>query len=145
MAHKQPSTTLCPTHSTGVRSHDNDAARLVAAKSYVRNMIQKYNAAASAPSAALQISTGKPMELPTASSHPETQDTELPLSSPKKRVRFAIDVAESSAEPDEDMEWVMVDVDARPQPTADRKKSWAVLQAYNAFLSSRRSAFWPGR
>ena len=86
--------TLCPTHSTGVRSHDNDAARLgecmahhvcnterrlrvqtertrcqecraVAAKNYVRNMIQKYNAAASAPSAALQISTGKPMELPT--------------------------------------------------------------------------------
>ncbi|KAK0291826.1 hypothetical protein LTR91_008832 [Friedmanniomyces endolithicus] len=108
-------------------------------------MIQKYNAAASAPSAALQISTGKPMELPTAGSDPEDKEAVLSSSSPKKRVRFAIDASESSAEPDEDMEWVMVDVDARPQPTADRKKSWAVLQAYNAFLSSRRSVLWPGR
>ncbi len=75
---------------------------------------------------------------------PETQETVLSFSSSKKRVRFAIDAAETSAEPDEDVEWVMVDVDAELKATTDNKKSRGVLQACKAFICSRKSAFWSG-
>ncbi|KAK1060664.1 hypothetical protein LTR74_011679 [Friedmanniomyces endolithicus] len=107
-------------------------------------MIQKYNAA-SASAAALDQSTGKPVKPKKPGGDPEDKDTALSTSSPKKRVRFAIDAAETSAEPDEDVEWVMVDVDAELKATTDNKESRGVLQVCKAFIASRKSTFCSGR
>ncbi|KAK1070674.1 hypothetical protein LTR12_000062 [Friedmanniomyces endolithicus] len=107
-------------------------------------MIQKYNAA-SASSAGFQQNTGRPMEPRKAGGGYEDQETVPTLLSAKKRVRFVIDAGETSAEPDEDAEWIMVDVDAELKATTDNKNSRGILQAYKAFLCSRKRAFWPER